>query len=54
MNFLHLPEERITPNSEMTAAQVTIATKFVEELVDLGALIRVKPGEMVTNGPLFC
>jgi hypothetical protein len=54
MNFLTPPKELITPNSEMTAEQVTIAEEFVEELVSLGVLIRVQPGEMVTNGPLFC
>jgi hypothetical protein len=54
MNFITPPKEQITPNSEMTAEQVTIAEEFVEELVNLGVLIRVKPGEMVTNGPLFC
>jgi hypothetical protein len=54
MNFLRPPDERITPNSEMTAEQVTIAAEFVDELMELGVLIRVKPGEMVTNGPLFC
>jgi hypothetical protein len=54
MNFLHPPDEAITPNTEMTPEQVTIAAGFVEELVTLGVLIKVKPGEMVTNGPLFC
>jgi hypothetical protein len=54
MNFLRPPDERITPNSEITVEQVTIAVEFVDELVGLGMLIRVKPGEMVTNGPLFC
>jgi hypothetical protein len=54
MNFLKPPIEKNTPNSEMTPEQVTIATEFVEELVSLGVLIPVKPGEMVTNGPLFC
>jgi hypothetical protein len=55
MNFLCPPDERITPNSEMTAEQVVIAAEFVDELVDLGILtIRVRPGGMVTNGPLFC
>jgi hypothetical protein len=54
MNFLMPPKEQITPNSEMTAEQVTIAEEFVEELVSLGVLIQVKPGDMVTNGPWFC
>jgi hypothetical protein len=54
MNFLKPPRECITPNSEMTAEQVTIAEEFVEELVSLGVLIHVKPGEIVMNGPLFC
>jgi hypothetical protein len=54
MNFLEPPDECITLNSEMTAEQVSIATEFVEELVSLGVLIKVRPGEMVTNGPLFC
>jgi hypothetical protein len=54
MNFLRPPDEQIIPNSEMTAEQVTIAAEFVDKLVDLGVLLWVKPGEMVTNGPLFC
>jgi hypothetical protein len=54
MHFLKPPVEKITPNSEMTSEQVIIATEFVEELVSLGVLIVVRPGDMVTNGPLFC
>jgi hypothetical protein len=54
MNVLKPPIEQITPNSEMTPEQVMIAAEFVDELVSLGILIAVRPGEMVTNGPLFC
>jgi hypothetical protein len=54
MNFLRNPSAGITPNSEMTPEQITIAAEFVEELVSLGVLIPVKPGEMISNGPIFC
>jgi hypothetical protein len=54
MNFLHKPAAEITPNSELTPEQITIAEEFVHELVSLGVLVEVKPGEMVTNGPIFC
>jgi hypothetical protein len=54
MNFIRKPPEVITPNSELTPEQVTIAMEFIEELVGLGVLVRVKTGKMVTNGPIFC
>jgi hypothetical protein len=54
MNFLSSPKAKITPNADLTEDQIVIAEEFVTELVALGVLIKVKPGEMVTNGPLFC
>jgi hypothetical protein len=47
MNFLHPPAAGITPNSEMAPEQRTIAGEFVDELVSLGVLVPVLPGEMV-------
>jgi hypothetical protein len=38
----------------MAGEQRTIAEEFIKELVDLGVLVKVTPGELVANGPLFC
>jgi hypothetical protein len=54
MNLLHAPTAEVTPNSELTPEQITIAEEFVHELAGLGVLVEVEPGEMVTNGPIFC
>jgi hypothetical protein len=54
MNFLKRPPVETTPNSEMAVEQVEIAKEFIVELVKLGVLIRVAPGKMIANGPLFC
>jgi hypothetical protein len=54
MNFLRNPEAKVTSNADLTEAQIVIAEELVKELVALGVLIKVKPGEMVTNGLLFC
>jgi hypothetical protein len=54
MNFLVEPRCKTTPNSEMDEEQIVIGEDFLDELVSLGALIKVAPGEMVANGPLFC
>jgi hypothetical protein len=54
MNFILRPPQETTPNSAMAGEQIAIAEEFIKELVSLGVLIRVQPGEMVANGPLFC
>ncbi len=54
MNFLRNPEAKVTSNADLTEAQIVIAEELVKKLVALGVLIMVKPGEMVTNGLLFC
>jgi hypothetical protein len=54
MNFIKRPPQEIMPNSVMAGEQIAIAEEFIKELVNLGGLIRVEPGEMVANGPLFC
>jgi hypothetical protein len=54
MNFLQRPPSETTDNSAMAGEQVTIAEEFIKELVDLGVLVKVAPGELVANGPLFC
>jgi hypothetical protein len=38
----------------MDKDQIVIAEAFLDELVSLGTLIPVGPGEMIANGPLFC
>ena len=53
MNFLAEPRHELTPNSEMEEEQIVIAEEFLDELVDLGVLVEVQPGEIVANGPLF-
>jgi hypothetical protein len=52
--FYQATPQETTPNSTMAGKQVAIAEEFIKELVSLGVLIRVQPGEMVANGPLFC
>jgi hypothetical protein len=54
MNFLVKPRCETTPNSEMDEEQIVIGEDFLYELLSLGVLIKVAPGEMVANGPLFC
>jgi hypothetical protein len=54
MNFILDPPMEITPNSKLDPIQIVIAEEFVDELVTLGVLGLVQPGEMVANGPLFC
>jgi hypothetical protein len=54
MNFVLAPPTKITPNSELDPEQIAMAEEFVNELVSLGVLVQVKPGEMLANGPLFC
>jgi hypothetical protein len=47
--FMVPPTACIHPNSSMTEEQLVIATKFVQELVDLDVLV---PGFVLTNGRL--
>jgi hypothetical protein len=54
MNFLVEPRCETTPDSEMDEEQIVIGEEFLDELVSLGVLIKVAPGEMVANVPLFC
>ena len=55
MGFLSSPERIIHPNSPMDEAQLVVATQFVEELISLGVLRHLHPGEALwTNAPLFC
>jgi hypothetical protein len=50
MHFMAPPTPWIHPDSSMTEEQLVIATEFVQELVDLGALV---PGFGLTNGLSF-
>jgi hypothetical protein len=54
MNYLQRPPLETTDNSAMAGEQHTIVEEFIKELVDLGVLVKVAPGELVANGPLFC
>jgi hypothetical protein len=54
MNFIMRHAQETMPNSVMAGEQIAIAEEFIKELVSLGVLICVQPGEMVANGPLFC
>jgi hypothetical protein len=54
INFLHQPRCGITPDFPIDGDQIMIAEAFLDEIVSLGTLIPVKPGEMIANGPLFC
>jgi hypothetical protein len=54
MNFLREPRRGHTPNSDMTKEQICIGEEFINELVDLGVLVQVPLGVMISNGPIFC
>jgi hypothetical protein len=54
MTFLVEPRCETTLNSEMDEEQIVIGETFLDELVLLGVLIKLAPGEMVANGPFFC
>jgi hypothetical protein len=54
MNFLCEPRHKLTPNSDMEEEQIVIAEELLDELVGLGVLVDVQPGEIVANGLLFC
>ena len=55
MGFVSVPERVIHPNSPMDEEQVRVAAEFVDELLDIGALRELEPGESLwTNAPLFC
>jgi hypothetical protein len=54
MNFLREPRRGHTPNSDMTEEQICIGEEFIDELVDLGVLVQVPLGVMISNGPIFC
>jgi hypothetical protein len=54
MNFLVESRREVTPNSVMDEEKLVIAEESLNELVSIGVLIEVTPGEMVANGPHFC
>ena len=55
VGFVSLPERVLHPNSPMDEDQVRVAAEFVDELLDIGALRELRPGESLwTNAPLFC
>ena len=55
MGFLSDPEPVIHANSDMDDEQKQVAAQFVEELIELGVLRPLRPGEVLrTNAPLFC
>ena len=55
MGFLSPPERVIHPNAPMEEDQREVAVQFVEELIAIGVLRRLRSGELMwTNAPLFC
>ena len=54
MNFLAEPASQLSPNSEMTPAQLETATEFFDELVSLGVLEACPSDDpLVATCPLF-
>ena len=55
MNFLTEPEHVMHPNADMDPEQVEVASQFVDELIDIGAVREPRLDDPpVTNTPLFC
>jgi hypothetical protein len=53
MNFLVPPASIVHPNADMTTEQAEVAGKFVDELIDLGIVLRPDT-PVLTTAPLFC
>jgi hypothetical protein len=53
MNFLAEPPHELTPNSEMDKEQIAIAEEFLDELIDLGVLVEVQPGDLKVFLPVL-
>jgi hypothetical protein len=45
---------KLMHNPEREVEEIVIAKEFLDELVDLGVLMKVQLGEIVANSPLFC
>ncbi len=54
MNFLRESWQGHTPNLDMTEEQICIGEELIDKLVDLGVLVQVPLGKMISNGPIFC
>ena len=55
VGFLSTPPSVVHNNSDMTPEQLRVATQFVDELLDIGAISPAPVGDQpVTNTPLFC